>query len=73
MPGKNGLQLVAEVKRLRPDLPVLLLTGWGETVLRAHVAETLPDVILSKPINQSDLLTAVSSVLPESLPKLVGH
>jgi CheY-like chemotaxis protein len=64
MPGKNGLQLVAEIKRLRPDLPVLLLTGWGETVLRTHVAETLPDVVLGKPINQSDLLTAVNSVLP---------
>ena len=53
MPGKTGLQLVAEIKRVRADLPVLLLTGWGETVLRTHVAETLPDAVLGKPINQS--------------------
>jgi PAS domain S-box-containing protein len=59
MPGMNGLQLVAETKRLYPDLPVLLLTGWGETVLQNHVAEALPDAVLGKPINQSDLLEVV--------------
>lgn len=63
MPGLNGLQLIAEVKRQYPDLPVILLTGWGETVLQAHVAEELPAVILGKPINQNDLLEAVAKTL----------
>jgi PAS domain S-box-containing protein len=63
MPGMNGLQLIAETKRLYPQLPIILLTGWGETVLQAHVAEALPDAILAKPINQSDLLEAINRVL----------
>jgi PAS domain S-box-containing protein len=63
MPGMNGLQLIAETKRLYPQLPVLLLTGWGETVLQTHVATVLPDAVLAKPINQSDLLAAVKRVL----------
>jgi CheY-like chemotaxis protein len=36
MPGKNGLSIGAEMKRLRPDVPVIVLSGFaslpGETV-----------------------------------------
>jgi signal transduction histidine kinase/ActR/RegA family two-component response regulator len=67
MPGMTGLQLVAETKRLHPQLPVLLLTGWGESVLQTHVAETPPDAVLSKPINQIDLLNALQRVLTEQV------
>jgi PAS domain S-box-containing protein len=66
MPGMTGLQLIAETKRLYPQLPVLLLTGWGETVLQNHTAEALPDEVLGKPINQSDLLDAVHRVLNQT-------
>ena len=30
MPGMNGLEVLAETRRLRPDLPVILLTGRGD-------------------------------------------
>jgi len=63
MPGITGLELVAEVKRRRPNLPVLLLTGWGDSILQTHVSEVLPDAVLGKPINQSDLVDAIDRVL----------
>jgi CheY-like chemotaxis protein len=67
MPGRTGLELVAEVKSRRPDLPVLLLTGWGESVLKTHVADVVPDAVLAKPINQADLVDAIARVLnPET-------
>lgn len=66
MPGMTGLQLVEAVKRSLPHLPILLLTGWGENLLQEHVTDTLPDAILGKPINQSDLLNAVATVLRKS-------
>lgn len=62
MPGMTGLQLVAEAKRMLPTLPILLLTGWGESLLETYATDTLPDAVLGKPINQSDLLEAVSRV-----------
>ncbi|HZP83249.1 MAG TPA: ATP-binding protein [Chthonomonadaceae bacterium] len=62
MPGMTGLQLVEEIKRVWPEMPVVLLTGWGENLLQMHSAETLPDVVLAKPINQSDLLDALLRV-----------
>ena len=32
--GLNGLELAAEAKKLRPDLPVLLTTGYSEQLIR---------------------------------------
>jgi len=67
MPGMSGLQLTAESKRHWPCMPILLLTGWGESLLQTHIAETLPDAVLGKPINQSDLLDAVARTLRENV------
>lgn len=65
MPGMNGLQLIAEIKRTHPHLPVLLLTGWGESVLETNVPEAMPDAVLGKPINQADLLEALAKLTPQ--------
>ncbi len=31
LPGLNGTQLAAEMKRLKPEIPVVLFSGWVET------------------------------------------
>lgn len=66
MANMTGLQLVAEVKKQWPHIPVVLLTGWGETILETHVTETRPDAILGKPINQADLLDVIARTLRET-------
>lgn len=60
MPGMNGLQFVAATRRLWPDLPVVLLTGWGESILQTQKENARPNAVLSKPINQTDLLQVVA-------------
>ncbi len=64
MPGMNGLQLIAEIQNTHPGLPTLLLTGWGDTVLQNNVVEAMPDAVLGKPINQSDLLETLARLVP---------
>lgn len=64
MPGMNGLQLIAEIQNTHPGLPTLLLTGWGDTVLQNNVVEAMPDAVLGKPINQSDLLETLARLIP---------
>jgi len=63
MPGMNGLQLLAEVREHYPDLPVLLLTGWGDSLLQTNEVPRPPDAIMSKPINRHDLLVTVNRLL----------
>ncbi|MDQ6992561.1 MAG: response regulator [Mariprofundus sp.] len=33
MPGMNGLELIAEMRKLVPDLPVLMVSGYADDVL----------------------------------------
>ncbi|MGB6356711.1 MAG: sigma-54 dependent transcriptional regulator [Steroidobacteraceae bacterium] len=56
MPGPNGYQLLASIKRMRPDLPVVLMTAYG-TVAQAVAAmrEGATDYIV-KPFDAQALI-----------------
>jgi len=56
MPGPNGYQLLSSIKRLRPDMPVVLMTAYG-TVAQAVAAmrEGATDYIL-KPFDAQALI-----------------
>lgn len=58
MPGEmDGLALAAEIKQRRPDLPVLLTTGYSNS---AREPARFP--ILRKPYELQELSRALSSV-----------
>lgn len=62
MPAMTGSQLIAAARELRPDMPVILATGYGETP-----ADSAARVIrLNKPFTQADLSRAVSETVMES-------
>ncbi len=53
MPGMDGLILIEEARRRRPDLPALLLTGFADAAVRLAVdgAETALTALLRKPVS----------------------
>lgn len=59
MPGMSGARLAAALKEKRPDLPVLLTTGYAS--MREGDVEGLPR--LAKPFRQTELVAAVRAVL----------
>ncbi|MFC7555734.1 response regulator [Pseudoroseomonas wenyumeiae] len=59
MPDMTGLQLAAELKQIRPALPVLLATGYTER--RDLAAAGLP--LLHKPFGQDALAAAIAHCL----------
>src|SRR3954466_9014347 len=63
MPGESGLELCADIAGNRPDLPVILMTAFGDTRavslgLRAGASD-----FLAKPFSLSDLGAAVDRAL----------
>lgn len=60
MPGMKGDELAADIKRILPLLPVLLVSAYGE-LLRTP-ADPLPavDAILTKPFRLEELRQAIS-------------
>jgi signal transduction histidine kinase len=60
--GMNGVQLSVEAKRLRPELKVLLSSGYtGAALGSSGVPEDMP--ILNKPYRREDLAKKLRSVL----------
>jgi CheY-like chemotaxis protein len=59
MPGMTGVQLAHAARRLRPDLPILLATGYAE--LPNGEAIDLPR--LAKPYEQSQLAAEIAKLL----------
>jgi signal transduction histidine kinase/ActR/RegA family two-component response regulator len=65
MPGMNGAVLLAEARRRRPRLPVLLLTGFADNSLRLNMEEWDAGItrLLRKPVSSDVLAKAASAVL----------
>jgi len=63
MPGMDGLTLLREIKQRRPDLPVMMVTAYGDDERRRHAAEAGALQFLSKPVD-FDFLKAQLRQLP---------
>jgi signal transduction histidine kinase len=62
MPGMSGAELMVEARRLRPDLKLLLTSGYS--VIEMPVADIAMDVpLLKKPYNFSELYNMIREVL----------
>jgi PAS domain S-box-containing protein len=63
MPRMTGLELARAVTAQRPDLPVVLCTGYGETLATEQVEEVGTREVLYKPLVMSELAQAVGRCL----------
>ena len=63
MPGMDGLDLLREVKRRWPDLPVMMVTAYGDEERRRRAAEFGAAEFVTKPVD-FDYLKAQLSQLP---------
>ena len=51
MPGMDGLALLREIKTRRPDLPVMMLTAYGDEERRRRAAEYGAAEFITKPVD----------------------
>jgi signal transduction histidine kinase len=64
MPEQNGLEVIRLVKEKRPELPVVLMTGYADAVGLQSGAATGP--ILKKPFTISELAARIDTALHRS-------
>jgi CheY-like chemotaxis protein len=63
MPGMDGLQLLGEIKQRFPDLPVMMVTAYGDDERRRRAGELGAADFLTKPVDFA-LLKAQLRQLP---------
>jgi CheY-like chemotaxis protein len=51
MPGMDGLALLREIKKRRPDLPVMMVTAYGDEERRRRASEYGAAEFLTKPVD----------------------
>jgi CheY-like chemotaxis protein len=60
MPHVDGRQVARALKTLAPQLPVILLTGWGQRLVSDGDVPADVDVVLSKPPRLRELREALA-------------
>ena len=63
LPGLDGPGLVQEVRRHRPGLPAVLVSGYADAAQRAVLAAD-GSCFLAKPYSQKTLAESVAAALP---------
>ncbi|MCP8938713.1 response regulator [Alsobacter sp. SYSU M60028] len=63
MPMMDGIELALAASRERPDMPILLMTGYADQRERARNLEALIRDVLAKPFTLSELRDAVRATL----------
>jgi len=66
MPGMDGIGLLERVKRIRPQLPVLLITGYGDIPMAVKAVKAGAKEFIEKPFDESSFVATVKSVLQTS-------
>ena len=51
MPGMTGLELLPRVKEMLPDLPVIMITAYGDAATMRRAKEAGADDVFGKPID----------------------
>lgn len=51
MPGMTGLEMLPKVKAMRPDVPVIMITAYGDPDTKRKAIEGGAEGLLAKPID----------------------
>jgi len=66
MPGKDGIELLMEVRRQRPWLPVVVVTGFGDVPMAVRALKGGAADFIEKPLDREAFLETVQRQLEEN-------
>ena len=61
MPGMSGLELLPKAKAARPEVPVIMITAYGDDNTRRKALEGGAEALLTKPIDFAALRCEIDS------------
>jgi CheY-like chemotaxis protein len=61
MPEMSGLELLPKAKALRPDVPVIMITAYGDAETKRKAFEGGADAFLTKPIDLTVLRNEIET------------
>jgi CheY-like chemotaxis protein len=59
MPGMSGLELLPRAKSLRPNVPIIMITAYGDAETKRKALEQGAEALLTKPIDFGSLRSEI--------------
>ena len=59
MPGMSGLELLPKAKAMRPDVPIIMITAYGDAETKRKALANGAEALLTKPIDFGTLRTEI--------------
>jgi CheY-like chemotaxis protein len=66
MPGMSGLEMLLEVRARRPDVPVIMITAYGDLETKRKAIERGAEGLLTKPIDFAQLRQEIDNRLGQA-------
>lgn len=63
MPDLTGIQLIREIRLIRPDMPVILCTGFSESLTEEQIRHLGINELLMKPVDKNSLSLSIQRAL----------
>ena len=67
MPNMTGVQLAGEIKKIRPDIPVILCTGFSYQINDAKSKALGIQGFVMKPVVKKEIAETIRNILDNSL------
>lgn len=61
----TGVQMATDIKKLNPDIPMILMTGYTDAIKEKHALGELFKATLNKPLRSYMLAATVRSILDD--------
>ena len=61
MPGMSGLEMLPKAKAARPDVPIIMITAYGDAETKAKALEGGADALFTKPIDFASLRSEIDT------------
>ena len=61
MPGMSGLELLPKAKAMRPDVPIIMITAYGDAETKRKALANGAEALLTKPIDFGALRGEIDS------------
>ncbi len=62
MPGMNGDKLAAEIKKIAPEMPIIMITGFGDIMDAVEEKPEAVDHLLTKPVTMRKLKNLLNNI-----------
>src|SRR5690625_2696363 len=73
LPGMNGFEVCKQIRRIKPGIPVLMLTALGTLDDKVNGLDSGADDYLTKPFHFQELLARMRALARRNIPRSEEH